>query len=713
MNSSSKLRALGCLAFSAAIIFVQPAHAILDTNNNGLSDLWEKQYNNGNLFPNTFLATNDEDQDGWTNAKEAIAGTDPFQANPPDGIVAVEITPSLVPGAFTLTWPTLIGKNYQLKVSTDLVTWTNLGDPITTTQNTHTIGINTTQSNNSIPDKVFWQVTVTDFDTDFDGLTDAEENKLGTNPFNPDTDGDGLFDGWEIENSIDPNDADSDDDGITDGGEIDQGTDPNDPNDTPEAEWLLLTGDFGKQIKKSASRKITIPAGQSRVIVIGIASEEYPIFTGDESEFNDTLEWNILSACGQELSGNIDVNARHNEWIDAEIEGFGLQSYFPAHIENSTVINAPDNTPLTIEIQLSATNIADGLLPSTIMVGLLPVRTEPDADQSGKTGNQIPSNKGLTGDKHFVSPRKNSEIADEHVVLKVAGIDQDLFVKLLSWEGGIPHPADPLKRLVKRDKPAKTEVRVKHTPDDTEVAKMNVWVIWATMHGRVQGAGFSANNDLKMEDYDMTQLGAHELTFTREFPQFDGTTDMNHHHAFISGIEWRADIEPKAMFQLAEDIPDLTQVTPKDQNPPLTFDEGRTYYTHWDVSRDRKLKRILDGVVEREEFDWKIDDDTNYTRDEDPYEQATEKEESGEIYSIDGPGADTIKKEEVGEPMVHLPNGNVFEVKHVFKEWARVRLASKWYNISEKADWYSNVKINRTNGIWSTEKNEIGLGIQQ
>lgn len=35
-------------------------------------------------------------------------------------------------------------------------------------------------------------------DSDHDGLTNAEEQALGTDPYNPDTDGDGLLDGWEV-----------------------------------------------------------------------------------------------------------------------------------------------------------------------------------------------------------------------------------------------------------------------------------------------------------------------------------------------------------------------------------------------------------------------------------------------------------------------------------------------------------------------------------
>ena len=47
------------------------------------------------------------------------------------------------------------------------------------------------------------------YDNDLDGLTNAEEAALGT----------------------DPNDPDSDNDGISDGDEVDNGTDPLDPND--------------------------------------------------------------------------------------------------------------------------------------------------------------------------------------------------------------------------------------------------------------------------------------------------------------------------------------------------------------------------------------------------------------------------------------------------------------------------------------------------
>ena len=41
-------------------------------------------------------------------------------------------------------------------------------------------------------------------DSDEDGLSDAEEEALGTNAFNPDTDGDGWDDGEEVDRGTDP-----------------------------------------------------------------------------------------------------------------------------------------------------------------------------------------------------------------------------------------------------------------------------------------------------------------------------------------------------------------------------------------------------------------------------------------------------------------------------------------------------------------------------
>ena len=71
-------------------------------------------------------------------------------------------------------------------------------------------------------------------DSDGDGLTDAVEAGLGTNPLDSDSDDDGLSDGAEVNTyATDPLDADSDDDGFSDAAEVTAGSNPNDPASIP------------------------------------------------------------------------------------------------------------------------------------------------------------------------------------------------------------------------------------------------------------------------------------------------------------------------------------------------------------------------------------------------------------------------------------------------------------------------------------------------
>lgn len=69
-------------------------------------------------------------------------------------------------------------------------------------------------------------------DTDFDGLTDADEEELGTNIYHWDTDGDQLSDFDEVNKFFtNPIKIDTDFDGIQDGREVNRGSDPLDPTD--------------------------------------------------------------------------------------------------------------------------------------------------------------------------------------------------------------------------------------------------------------------------------------------------------------------------------------------------------------------------------------------------------------------------------------------------------------------------------------------------
>ena len=64
-----------------SLAFAAQVFAISDENANGLSDVWERLFDSGQLFSSSnpsHASTADPDGDSWTNATEAIAGTNPF-----------------------------------------------------------------------------------------------------------------------------------------------------------------------------------------------------------------------------------------------------------------------------------------------------------------------------------------------------------------------------------------------------------------------------------------------------------------------------------------------------------------------------------------------------------------------------------------------------------------------------------------------------------
>jgi len=121
-----------------------------------------------------------------------------------------------------------IGASYAL---TDEVAFeASAGYTLTGTDN---LDITTTDSKNDNYLSFLLGLTLTieggSADPDKDGLTNDQEEMLGTDPKNPDTDGDGLMDGEEINTyQTDAKKADSDGDGLSDFDEIKKySTDPN------------------------------------------------------------------------------------------------------------------------------------------------------------------------------------------------------------------------------------------------------------------------------------------------------------------------------------------------------------------------------------------------------------------------------------------------------------------------------------------------------
>ncbi len=209
MSEIDKLPAL-LYALLISVSLMTTAHAILDEDADGMSDVWEAQHGfstSGNTDPRHAPAA-DPDGDGFSNLLESVAGTDPLSADPPLGSHRLSLAPNaLNPLSLDLHWPQFVGKQYQVQSSTGLAadSWTPLDNPFTA--NFGGLASFTTPPRSAAIPINFHRVSVTDLDSDSDGLTNSEESVLNTDPDLPDSDGDGIPDKDEILQGGSPTDA--------------------------------------------------------------------------------------------------------------------------------------------------------------------------------------------------------------------------------------------------------------------------------------------------------------------------------------------------------------------------------------------------------------------------------------------------------------------------------------------------------------------------
>jgi hypothetical protein len=115
------------LSLLLAALIPLKSFAIIDLNQDGWSDLWQATYGTG------FVPGADDDGDGRTNFEEQVEGTDPLDGTSKKPEPTFE---SLPKGKLRFTWPTVIGKSYQLEVSFDGATWADVGGPVSGTGGT-------------------------------------------------------------------------------------------------------------------------------------------------------------------------------------------------------------------------------------------------------------------------------------------------------------------------------------------------------------------------------------------------------------------------------------------------------------------------------------------------------------------------------------------------------------------------------------------------
>lgn len=184
-----KLRLISLLLLTTA-----PAVTALDLNGDGMSDVWQRHH--GIAAGNT---AGDADADGQNNLQESQAGTNPTAGQ--DYFTIKQSGLNAAATSLTARWRSVIGKNYTLLQSDNLISWTTAGTALGAVGN-ETEVIFPVSTN---PPRSFWRMraeTSPDVDADADSLADWEESLIGSHPALADTDGDRMPDLWEFTHQL-------------------------------------------------------------------------------------------------------------------------------------------------------------------------------------------------------------------------------------------------------------------------------------------------------------------------------------------------------------------------------------------------------------------------------------------------------------------------------------------------------------------------------
>jgi hypothetical protein len=484
------------------------AHAIVDTNENGLSDVWERHFNDGNLFPNNFDPQANPDADGWSNEQEAAAGTDPFDGNSPVGIVRPVIThiptnyttdangdPAIVtPEAVTVTWPTLVGKQYTMESSFDLTagSWFAVGEPEIGTGQAMGRGFTLDQGEGESSPRLFLRVAMTDFDADGDNLTDYEEHLLETDPNNPDSDGDKLPDGWEVAVGLDPNDNGSLDNNQGANGDPDGDGIPNVTDSTPfqkdefvavlESVYIHMFSDQGGHYRTESSdtRNVSIDRLFLRYPDSGLTAPVADIYTTHSGAF------------GVMAKVSIKITATASSTQSRRVKIMKILDFYeagkPAEFKAPMVFVIPAGSTESqiIKVDPGAEDL-DGETPDPDLkqvVLAVPISIEPARKMAGVIGDMIQSVNTSSDIKHFVTPQETPNLPQDYVILEAVGIIKEHITpnhpnQLFEWDGGEEVPGDLLKRRVKRDVAGEpTWVKLIAKNGGMVAAETHVWVVW-------------------------------------------------------------------------------------------------------------------------------------------------------------------------------------------------------------------------------------------
>ena len=342
------------------------------------------------------------------------------------------------------------------------------------------------------------------------------------------------------------------------------------------------------------------------------------------------------------------------------------------------------------------------------------VEIVPDLGMVGVVGDMAPSNQGTSGEKHFVTPKTTAEIPAPYATFTVSGIAPAEFQQFFEWgSGGEPVAGEPHKRNVSRNAADKATISLKLKQSNQEVAKLNVWVVWASAAlVNVPTPQFNRTSGVELVD---GTLGNRATYSASDHPE--------------QALVFEFTIYPIGMCDLTSDIPDFrggpASLPPggsKPLNPSASLSNGAD--AKWDDSRaievtitNPNIPRakypassalvdnpdILAGqpangvVVEFPSSDVIGTDDSIGTSDGgNPYESSPVgvpqrlRHEVGKMRSDDRPNSSISD---------YLQEDATYEEANAFREFLRLNIGARWYRVSDFKQWEFRLRTTKDNSI--------------
>jgi len=347
----------------------------------------------------------------------------------------------------TITWPIIAGKFYTLLYSPDMSenSWLTLQQAAATSDGTRTAYFPVS----SPDDKMFWRIKIEDIDSDGDGLTDAEEAKLGTGYRSgvPDP----TWDYWGLG-------------GVTGWSAV---------NRSNIEFQNIIPEESGNQCVELKA----YPAGH-----YGIKQD---VGTHKGATYVLTLDCRN----GSDLT---PASSNFNVLVDGEIE---CKISFTDSTETDPLVQfVPTGEWTTVDVPFTATKpiTSISLVPvnslndstSSLIANMKAARVDivPDDNMAGVIGDMVRSVNPSTVIKHFVTPKK----ADDFVILKATGIKPNQITpnnanQLFEWDNSVGEavPGDWTKWRVRRDDVDRYPVKIKNKKDHSVASQLIVWVVWS------------------------------------------------------------------------------------------------------------------------------------------------------------------------------------------------------------------------------------------